>query len=196
MEGPHLLRDLNTVSHPSGSHSRLGRYFFSLAYLRLHGSFVRTTSRVSWWGLSHCHFSVSEMGVTPIWKIFSRTAGLLNKTWCQTFGSWRHLIAWFPESNTSRLKNNFWVADFLSSSARVTSTESSQTREGFNEKNLTFGLSIKPFYVLKGVDLNKTIKKIDLITEPKLKGRGGSAEGQPKAQIWHFFFFEAFPKIS
>ena len=40
------------------------------------------------------------------------------------------------------------------------------------------------FHVLKGVDLNKTIEKMDLIIGPKLGGGGGvSGEVQPKAQI-------------
>ena len=48
---------------------------------------------------------------------------------------------------------------------------------------MSYKFSIKLFYVLKGVDLNKTIKKIKLITGPKLGAGEGSAEVQPKAQI-------------
>ena len=49
------------------------------------------------------------------------------------------------------------------------------------------------FHVLKGVDLNKTIKKIDLITGPKLGGGGGVSGGSAKSPNLTFFFFEAFP---
>ena len=52
--------------------------------------------------------------------------------------------------------------------------------------------SIKLFHVLKGVDLNKTIKKIYLITGPKLGGGGGVSGGSAKSPNVTFFF-EAFP---
>ena len=43
------------------------------------------------------------------------------------------------------------------------------------------------FHVLKGVDLNKTIKKIDLITGPKLGGGGGVSGGSAKSPNLTFF---------
>ena len=48
--------------------------------------------------------------------------------------------------------------------------------------------SIKLFHVLKGVDLNKTIKKIYLITGPKLGGGGGVSGGSAKSPNFTFFF--------
>ena len=59
---------------------------------------------------------------------------------------------------------------------------------------MSYKYSIKLFYVLKGVDLNKTIKKIDLITGPKLGGGGGVSGGSAKSPNFTFFF-EAFPRL-
>ena len=46
---------------------------------------------------------------------------------------------------------------------------------------------IKLFNVLRGVDLNKTIKKIYLITGPKLGGGGGVSGGSAKSPNFTFF---------
>ena len=55
--------------------------------------------------------------------------------------------------------------------------------------------SIMLFHVLKNVDLNKTIKKIDLIMGPKLGGGGGVSGGSAKSPNF-IFVFEAFPNKS
>ena len=53
---------------------------------------------------------------------------------------------------------------------------------------MSYKYSIKLFYVLKGVDLNNTIKKIDLITGPKFGGGGGVSKGSAKSPNLTFFF--------
>ena len=47
--------------------------------------------------------------------------------------------------------------------------------------------SIMLFHVLKNVDLNKTIKKIDPIMGPKLGGGGGVSGGSAKSPNFPFF---------
>ena len=49
------------------------------------------------------------------------------------------------------------------------------------------------FHVLKGVDLNKTIKKNGPDNGPKLGGGGGVSGGSAKSPNLTLFFFEAFP---
>ena len=59
---------------------------------------------------------------------------------------------------------------------------------------MSYKYSIKLFYVLKGVDLNNTIKKIDLITGPNLGGGGGVSRGSAKSPNFTFFFLK--PSLS
>jgi len=53
--------------------------------------------------------------------------------------------------------------------------------------------SIRLIHVLKGIDLNKTIKKITLITGPKLEGGGGVNGGSAKNPNFTSFFFGSLP---